>query len=236
MSILKFADTYNMVSFECTHTKPKRKNTQVPQPSGSIEHVVNEAVYKELDDRLVRAAITASSLEAEQDIGNIYKTQSKATTDEASSPGTTLGGGPRFQDTIGIQLLKLEVFVEKQVTNKEVNDEVQKVVEEVVEDTNATKLIVDAAQTLKPKAKGIVLEEPSESITTTISSKKSQHKGKGIMVKEPMKFRKKDQIRLDEEDALKLQAELQAEFDKEERIAREKAQKEQEANIALIEE
>nr|GFB21671.1 hypothetical protein [Tanacetum cinerariifolium] len=44
--------------------------------------------------------------------------------------------------------------------------------------------------------------------------------------------KKKDQIRLDEEAALK----LQAEFDVEERLAREKAKKEQEVNIALIEE
>nr|GEV52570.1 hypothetical protein [Tanacetum cinerariifolium] len=56
---------------------PRRKNTQVPQPSGSTEHVANEVVYKELDDKLVRAATTASSLEAEQDSGNINKTQSK---------------------------------------------------------------------------------------------------------------------------------------------------------------
>nr|GEW37377.1 putative ribonuclease H-like domain-containing protein [Tanacetum cinerariifolium] len=42
-------------------------------------------------DRLVRAATTASSLEAEQDNGNIDKTQSKTTPNEASSPGTTLG-------------------------------------------------------------------------------------------------------------------------------------------------
>nr|GFD10263.1 hypothetical protein [Tanacetum cinerariifolium] len=39
-----------------------------------------------------------------------------------------------------------EVFVEKEVADKEVNDEVQKVVKEVVEDTNTAKLIVDAAQ------------------------------------------------------------------------------------------
>ncbi|GJV27541.1 retrovirus-related pol polyprotein from transposon TNT 1-94 [Tanacetum coccineum] len=50
------------------------------------------------------------------------------------------------------------------------------------------------------------------------------------MVEEPMKSKKKDQIRLDEEAALR----LQAEFDEEERLARERAQKEQEANIALI--
>ncbi|GKC17501.1 hypothetical protein Tco_1014283 [Tanacetum coccineum] len=42
--------------------------------------VTDEAVYKERDDSLVRAATTASSLEAEQDSGNIDKTQSKATT------------------------------------------------------------------------------------------------------------------------------------------------------------
>ncbi|GJW14105.1 hypothetical protein Tco_0018238 [Tanacetum coccineum] len=44
-------------------------------------------------------------------------------------------------------------------------------------------------------------------------------------------MKKKDLIRLDEEAALK----LQAEFDEEERLAREKAEKEKEANIALIE-
>ncbi|GJU08042.1 putative ribonuclease H-like domain-containing protein [Tanacetum coccineum] len=61
----------------------------------------DEAVHKELGDSLVRAATTASSLEAEQDSGNINKTQSKATPNESSSLGTTSGGGPRCQETIG---------------------------------------------------------------------------------------------------------------------------------------
>nr|GFA28066.1 hypothetical protein [Tanacetum cinerariifolium] len=73
---------------------PKRNNTQVPQPSGSTKHVADEAVYKELDDNLVRAATTASSLEAEQDSDNIAKTQSKAIPNEASSLRTTTSGGP----------------------------------------------------------------------------------------------------------------------------------------------
>ncbi|GJX55811.1 hypothetical protein Tco_0285708 [Tanacetum coccineum] len=81
--------------------KPKRKNTQVPQPSGSSEHVANEAVHKELGDNLVRAATTASTLEAEKEIGNINKTQSKEIPNESSSLGTTSGGGPRCQETIG---------------------------------------------------------------------------------------------------------------------------------------
>ncbi|GJW33742.1 hypothetical protein Tco_0053774 [Tanacetum coccineum] len=61
----------------------------------------NEAVHKELDNSLVRATTTASSLEAEQDSGNINKTRSKATPNESSSLGTTSGGGPRCQETMG---------------------------------------------------------------------------------------------------------------------------------------
>ncbi|GJS93206.1 hypothetical protein Tco_0800174 [Tanacetum coccineum] len=65
------------------------------------EGVDYEAIHKELGDSLVRAATTASSLEAEQDSGNITKTRSKATPNESSSLGTTSGGGPRCQETIG---------------------------------------------------------------------------------------------------------------------------------------
>nr|GEX26360.1 hypothetical protein [Tanacetum cinerariifolium] len=64
-------------------------------------------------------------------------------------------------------------------------------------------------ETSNPKAKRVVIQEPK-----------------------PVKLKKKDQIRLDKETALK----LQAKFDEEEqRLARERAKKEQEANIALIE-
>ncbi|GKE83590.1 hypothetical protein Tco_1557332, partial [Tanacetum coccineum] len=49
----------------------------------------DKAVYKELDDSLVRAATTASSLEAEDDNGNLTKTRSKATLNEPSSLGTS---------------------------------------------------------------------------------------------------------------------------------------------------
>ncbi|GJT42381.1 hypothetical protein Tco_0951096 [Tanacetum coccineum] len=80
--------------------KPKRKNTRVPHPSGSTEHVADEAVHKERGDSLVRATTTASSLEAKQDSGNITKTRSKATPNESSSRGTTSGGGPRCQETM----------------------------------------------------------------------------------------------------------------------------------------
>ncbi|GJR08458.1 hypothetical protein Tco_0791110 [Tanacetum coccineum] len=92
---------------------------------------------------------------------------------------------------------------------------------------------LEALKTLKPKVKGIVFQEPSKSTTTTtISTQQSQDKGKGIMIEELVKtIKKKDPISFDEEVALK----LQAKFDEEERLAREKAEKEKEANIVMIE-
>ncbi|GKB52273.1 hypothetical protein Tco_0903026 [Tanacetum coccineum] len=93
---------------------------------------------------------------------------------------------------------------------------------------------LEALKTSKPKVKGIVIQEPGKStttITTTISSQQSHNKGKGILVKPEKPLKKKDQIMFNEETAKK----LQAEFDAEARLAREKAEKEQEANIALIE-
>ncbi|GJU61976.1 ribonuclease H-like domain-containing protein [Tanacetum coccineum] len=70
--------THNRIYIAPSHTKkifgnmkqkprkPKRKDTQIPQSSGPTKHVADEAVYKELDDSLVRAATTASNLEAER--------------------------------------------------------------------------------------------------------------------------------------------------------------------------
>ncbi|GJW20506.1 hypothetical protein Tco_0031128 [Tanacetum coccineum] len=87
--------------------RPKRKDTKIPQFSGHTDNVTDEAANEEMDDSLERAAITATSIDAKQDRGNINKTQSKATPNEPSSLGTSSGGGPRRQETIGIQLLRL---------------------------------------------------------------------------------------------------------------------------------
>ncbi|GKD30561.1 hypothetical protein Tco_1241339, partial [Tanacetum coccineum] len=65
--------------------KSKRgRDTKVPQSGGAPVKVGDEAVHKELGDRMERAATTASSLEAEQESGNINKTQSMATLNGSS--------------------------------------------------------------------------------------------------------------------------------------------------------
>ncbi|GKG19633.1 hypothetical protein Tco_0376732, partial [Tanacetum coccineum] len=61
----------------------------------------DKAVNEEMNYSLERAATTATSLDVEQDRGNINKTQSKATLNEASSLGTSSSSGPRCQETMG---------------------------------------------------------------------------------------------------------------------------------------
>ncbi|GJT65484.1 putative ribonuclease H-like domain-containing protein [Tanacetum coccineum] len=104
-----------------------------------------------------------------------------------------------------------EVFVEKEVPVKEVSVvELKSVKPKVTTATTAT-------------TKGILLQEPSESITTTTIIP-SKDKGKGIIVEEPLQMKKKDQISFDEQEAIR----LQAEFDEEVRLAREKDETNQE--------
>nr|GEU59977.1 hypothetical protein [Tanacetum cinerariifolium] len=153
--------------------KPKRMDTQVLQPSGLTESVADKVVHKELGDSLVRAATTASSLEAEV---------------ESSDNKESLGKDASKQ--------------EKRIDVIDSDEDITLV--SVQDDTDNKMFDLDDLDN-----------------------------GKGIMIEEPMKPKKKDQIMLDKEAALM----LQAKFDEEERLARERerAKKEQEANIALIE-
>nr|GEX80746.1 hypothetical protein [Tanacetum cinerariifolium] len=87
----------------------------------------------------------------------------------------------------------------------------------------------------KPKARGVIAQEPSE-FRTISSLQPSQlpqvkDKGKRIMVEHEKPLKKNDQISFDEEVARKLEAQMKAEIKEEERIAREK----DEANIDVIE-
>ncbi|GJV05320.1 hypothetical protein Tco_1338889 [Tanacetum coccineum] len=75
------------------------RDTKIPQSSGPLEMVGDEAVYKELGDRMERVATNASSLEAEEDSGNMNRTQSIPTLNEQSPYGTSSDSGPRCQDT-----------------------------------------------------------------------------------------------------------------------------------------
>ncbi|GJU34304.1 hypothetical protein Tco_1182658 [Tanacetum coccineum] len=266
-------------------------------------NVADKDVYKDLDDNLVRAATTASSLEAEQDSGNIIKTRSKATLNEPSSSGTSSGSGPRGNTlqsgedrlkleelmalctTLQSRVLALETTKTTQANeiagdeedlgedaSKQgrrihdidadeditlVNDDNEMfdvgtltgdevLAEQVVaaKDVNLSVDEVTLAQALtalksaKVREKGDVIKEQSvlvsvvsastkDSAATTITATIPTPR-KGIVFQEPAE--RTNQV--DEEFASK----LQAEFDEEVRLAREKVEKEQEANVALTEE
>nr|GEV30214.1 hypothetical protein [Tanacetum cinerariifolium] len=128
------------------------------------------------------------------------------------------------------------------VADKEVSITASKVGTTAATTLQISKDEITLAQTLieikaaKLRARGVIVQELSE-FRTTSSSQSSQlpqakDKGKGIMVELEKPLKKKYQIAFDEEVARKLDAQMKAEMEEEERIAREKG----EENIALIEE
>ncbi|GJY19590.1 hypothetical protein Tco_0391081 [Tanacetum coccineum] len=92
---------------------------EISQSSGPIHLDTDETVYKEWEDRMERAATTASSLDVEQDSGNINRTQSMATLNKSIPQGTNLGSGPRCQDTI---LGGAEAQIRFKAASKQSND------------------------------------------------------------------------------------------------------------------
>nr|GFA81215.1 hypothetical protein [Tanacetum cinerariifolium] len=103
-------------------------------------------------------------------------------------------------------------------------------------------IVVDAAQVTTAIANvPISAAETIVTIASTITDEstntnvKDKGKGKAKRIEEhEMLKKRKHQISADKELAEKLQAEMQVEIDEEDRLARERAQKEKEANDALI--
>ncbi|GJR84795.1 hypothetical protein Tco_0155580 [Tanacetum coccineum] len=92
--------------------------------------------------------------------------------------------------------------------------------------TTATTTVVT-----RPKARRVVVQEPSKFKTTTSSSQTSQlpqvkDKGKAKIIEPEKPLKKKDQILVDEEIAQRLQEELQAKLEEEERLERQKEEDE----------
>ncbi|GJR15544.1 uncharacterized mitochondrial protein-like protein [Tanacetum coccineum] len=161
----------------------------------NVDNVSDEAIHKELGNSLMRAATTASSLEAEQDsVLDLEKTKTtQAKEIDSLKRRVKKLEKKRSEDVIN------DIDVDEDITLVNVQDGV----DNVMFDVNVLNAL-EALKTSKPKVKGIVFQEPGKSTTTTtISSQQSQDK---------------------------------AEFDEEGRLAREKAEKEKEASIALIEE
>ncbi|GJZ80990.1 hypothetical protein Tco_0645984 [Tanacetum coccineum] len=207
--------------------RPKEKDTQVPQSSvpsdpTNIEKLALMGGWGGEGKRVKKLEKKGGSrthkLKRLYRVGRFarvvsFEEASLGDQEDASKPG-------RYGDEYMFGVNDLdgdEVVVESEVTDKA--GEKRNIVEEAVAVTDAVTILVSAAtitnveltlaQTLvelkmfaRPKTKGVVMQEPSESTPTISLQLPSQVKG------------------------------LQAKFDEEDRLAREKAQQVEEANIA----
>ncbi|GJR30452.1 hypothetical protein Tco_1106684 [Tanacetum coccineum] len=253
-----------------THTPRRAKigrETEIPQSSGPPKKVGDEVVYTGEDDRVVRAAITATSLEAEH--GPKYQDTTLGDAD-AQTRVLALKTSKTAQDLV-INMLKkkvkrlekkqrartpgMKLFKIEGDFDDDIDDMVNEVMDIVEGDTvnaggavNTATIGVSAASASvttaglsirKGKGKGVSfsdVEESARSITIlpTIDPKV---KGKGIIQEpeKPPKNPRKAQIQMDEELAMRLFEEEQAQFEREQRIARERATEQEAKDAALIE-
>ncbi|GJZ67007.1 hypothetical protein Tco_0630247 [Tanacetum coccineum] len=164
--------------------KPKRKDTQVPQPSGPTEHVADKVVYKDLDDGGgPRRQETMGGTIAQTRFENV----SKHSNDPLLTRGNTLQSG---EDSLKLnELMELCINLQTRVLDLEKTKTTQ--AEEIVNDDDmfdvntltgdevlaeqevATKYVnftidevtlaqaLAALKSVKPKVKANVVEEPS---------------------------------------------------------------------------
>ncbi|GJX07558.1 ribonuclease H-like domain-containing protein [Tanacetum coccineum] len=239
--------------------RPKRKDTEVPQPSDPT-NVADEAVNEEpsmqlkelmdfctklqqrvLDLENTKTAqaqeITSLKLRVKRlekkggsrthKLKRLYKVGRSARV--VSSDEASLGDqedaskqGRKIDDIDADAEITLDM-AEKEVSTTDLVTTAGKVV-------TTANVVVSTVSTIPVSAAATITEDEITlaQALAELKSVKPKDKGKGIMVEEPLKMKKKDQISFDEQEAIR----LQAEFDEEVRLAREK----DEANVALIEE
>nr|GEU78263.1 retrovirus-related Pol polyprotein from transposon TNT 1-94 [Tanacetum cinerariifolium] len=176
---------------------------------------LKEEVYVNQTDGRRSATTTAFSLEAEQDSG----------------------GGPRCQETVRHTTAQTRFESVSKQSNDSLLARGSRCLKKNSSRTHRLKRLYKVGLSTRVETSGdeeSLGEDASKQgrRIDVIDADEDITLGKGIIIEEPMKPKKKDQIRLGEEATLK----LQAKFDEEERLAREKAKKEERASIALIEE
>ncbi|GJR17985.1 hypothetical protein Tco_0966512 [Tanacetum coccineum] len=203
--------------------RKQRKDTEVPQPSGSTEPITDEAANEEHvpthsndpllsgEDRLQLKELLELwrmhpnrggkllILITDAEEVEVEKVVSTAEVTTVSATTTTVD-----ELTLAQTLIEIKVAKPKAVT------------------TAAT---TTTTAVIRPKARGVVVQEPSEFRTTTSSSQISQlsqakEKGKAKMIEPEKPLKKKDQILIDEEIAQKFQAQLNAKLEEEEKLAK----------------
>ncbi|GJV65556.1 uncharacterized mitochondrial protein-like protein [Tanacetum coccineum] len=241
--------------------RPKRKDTEVPQPSGPTTNVVDEAVYEEMDDRVNTPRSDEDRLKLNELMEFCTKLQQRVLdlentkTAQAHEITSLKQRVKKLEKKGGSRTHKLKrVYKGRKINNIDKDADITLVHETqerygdeemfntcVLDDEEVFAGQDMAKKEINVAEKEVSIADPvttaSEVVTTTsveistVSPTKTQSesttrtrpqqlpskdKGKGIMVEEPVKMKKKDQINLDKELAFK----LQAEEEQEERLAK----------------
>nr|GEU66526.1 hypothetical protein [Tanacetum cinerariifolium] len=193
------------------HMKPRRKVTEVPQPSNLTEHAVDEADNEEMDNSLERAATTATSLDAEQDKGvntpqsgkdsqklnelmELLRVESFKDEGLGEKDASKQGRIADIDANEDIYLVNVhndeDMFGVNDLDGNEVIVESVDVAEqakEVVDDITLAKALVEI-KSAKPKADKVVIQEPEQGITTitptTIIAASLRPKAKVLVIHE----------------------------------------------------
>ncbi|GKD48009.1 hypothetical protein Tco_1276985, partial [Tanacetum coccineum] len=224
--------------------KSKKKNNKVPQPSGSTGDVPDENVPTTSNDPLLSGEDRLKLTKLKDLCTNLQKKVldlEKAKTAQDSEIASLKKRVKKLERrnksrTLGLKRLRkvgsarrLDSSDEDSLDDQEDAYKQGRKIADIDADAESQ---VNLQQQLQQHQLHQTLE-PSEFTTTTPTASKPSHdKGKAKMIESEKPLKKKDQIMYDQEVALNLQAQLQAELEEEERITR---QKEEEASIALIE-
>nr|GEU56244.1 hypothetical protein [Tanacetum cinerariifolium] len=189
--------------------KTNRKDTELPQTSSPTTSIADEAVNEEIDDILVRAATTASSLEAEQDsdegLGEEDASKHGRIADINANKDIYLVNVHIKEDMFGVNDLDGDEMI---VESVDVVKTAKKIVSAasiiLVSAVTTTTVITDVSITLaqalaelesaKPKDDKVLIQEPEQGITTTtlttttdattITAASTRPKAKGLVIHE----------------------------------------------------
>ncbi|GJX41399.1 putative ribonuclease H-like domain-containing protein [Tanacetum coccineum] len=221
--------------------KSKKKNTEVPQPSGSLDNVPNENVPTTSNDPLLSGEDRVRLTELMDLCTNLQKKVidlEKAKTAQDSEIASLKKKVKKLERrnksrTPGLIRLR-NVGSARRV---ESSDEAKVTLIDETQGRNDDNLMFDTGvldkQEVKVEKVVSTAEVTTESATTTtvdelalaqtlieIKAAKPKDKGKAKMIESEKPLKKKGQIMYDQEVALNLQAQLQAELEEEERLIR----------------
>ncbi|GKC51250.1 hypothetical protein Tco_1073995 [Tanacetum coccineum] len=230
--------------------RPKRKDTQVPQSSVPSDNVADEAINKEMDDSLVRAATTATSLNAEKDRGDtIAQTSSenvsKLSNDPLLARGNTLQSGKdklklkelmalfkKLEKKGGSKTHKLKRLYKVGRSARVISYDEASLGEINVAEKEVITVdpVITAGEVVTTASVDISTASPTKTTIAddlTIAQTLIEIRSKAIMEEPEKPTKRKDQIKHDKEVAQRLQTQMQSELEEEDRLLEEDKESEE---------